>query len=59
MKVIISILTVLILFPIRFYLMYYLLTAVNATELPMFIFWVSIPFGLVVSILSEVAKNKA
>jgi hypothetical protein len=58
MKKIISILTILMLFPIRIYLMWYLLTSVGATELPMFIFWVSIPFGLLVSILSEIAKKE-
>lgn len=57
MKTVIGILTILILFPIRFYLMWYLLKAVGATELPMFIFWVSVPFGLLIAILSEVAKN--
>lgn len=57
MKTVIGILTILILFPIRVYLMWYLLNAVNATELPMFIFWVSVPFGLLIMILSEIAKN--
>jgi hypothetical protein len=57
MKTVIGILTILILFPIRIYLMWYLLKAVGATELPMFIFWVSVPFGLLIAILSEVAKK--
>ena len=51
MTKIIKIITILLLLPIRFYLMWYLLKAVNATELPMFIFWVSIPFGVLLSIL--------
>jgi len=58
MKTIIGIITILIVFPIRVYLMWYVLNAVNATELPMFIFWVSVPFGLLIMILSEIAKNK-
>lgn len=57
MKTVIGILTILILLPIRIYLMWYLLKAVGATELPMFIFWVSVPFGLLIQILSEVAKK--
>jgi hypothetical protein len=57
MKTVIGVLTILILFPIRIYLMWYLLKAVGATELPMFIFWVSVPFGLLIAILSEVAKK--
>ena len=39
--------------------MWYVLKAVNATELPMFIFWASIPVGLLVIILGEVAKSEA
>ena len=52
-------LQILIIFPTRFYLMWYVLKAVNATELPMFIFWASIPVGLLVIILGEVAKSEA
>jgi len=58
MKTIIGITTALILFPIRIYLMWYLLNAVNATELPMFLFWFYVPFGLLISILSEIAKKQ-
>ena len=54
----IGILTILILMPARVYLMWYLLTSVGATELPMFIFWVSIPLGIIMSILSEIAKKQ-
>ena len=58
MKTVIAVITILIVFPIRVYLMWYLLNAVNATELPMFIFWVSVPFGLLMSILSEIVKKQ-
>jgi hypothetical protein len=58
MKTVIGVITILIIFPIRVYLMWYLLNAVNATELPMFIFWVSVPFGLLMAILSEIAKKQ-
>ena len=57
MKKVISVIAILIVYPIRVYLMWYLLKAVNASELPMFIFWVSIPFGLGISILSETIKK--
>jgi hypothetical protein len=59
MKKAISILSILIVFPIRVYLMYYVLTAINATELPMFIFWASIPFGLLVMVVSELLKKES
>ena len=58
MKTVIGVITILIVFPIRVYLMWYLLNAVNATELPMFIFWVSVPFALLMAILSEIAKKQ-
>jgi hypothetical protein len=58
MKTVIGVITILIVFPIRVYLIWYLLNAVNATELPMFIFWVSVPFGLLMAILSEIAKKQ-
>ena len=58
MKTVIGVITNLIIFPIRVYHMWYLLNAVNATELPMFIFWVSVPFGLLMAILSEIAKKQ-
>ena len=47
----------LISFPIRVYLMWYILKSINATELPMFLFYVSIPLGLLVMILSEMIKS--
>jgi Kef-type K+ transport system membrane component KefB len=58
MKTVIGVITILIVFPIRVYLIWYLLNAVNATELPMFIFWVSVPFVLLMAILSEIAKKQ-
>ena len=58
MKKIIDVVTILILFPIRIYLLWYLLNAVNATELPMFIFWASVPFGLLIGILNQLAKSE-
>jgi hypothetical protein len=58
MKKIIDVVAILILFPIRIYLLWYLLNAVNATELPMFIFWVSVPFGLLIGILNQLAKSE-
>jgi hypothetical protein len=58
MKTIINVVAILILFPIRIYLLWYLLNAVNATELPMFIFWVSVPFALLIGILNQIAKSE-
>lgn len=52
-------LTLFIVLPIRFYLMWYILKTINATELPMFLFWVSIPLAIIISIISEVVKSKS
>jgi len=58
MKTVIAVITFLIIAPIKFYLTWYILKAVEATELPMFIFWASIPFSVLVFILSEIAKKE-
>jgi len=57
MKKVLGIITILLLAPIRFYLMWYLLKSVNATELPIFLFWVSVPLGLLLHIISEILKK--
>ncbi len=59
MKTVIGVISILIIMPMRIYIMWYLLNAVSATELPMFIFWVSVPFAVLIAILSEVAKNNS
>ena len=56
MKTAISVVSILLLFPIRFYLAYYLLESVNATELPMFLFWCTIPLALLIAIIGEIIK---
>lgn len=38
--------------PIWYYLLYKILVAVNATDLMMFLFWVYMPVGFVVAIIS-------
>ena len=58
MKVLNSIITMLLMFPIRFYLMWYILTTIGATELPMFLFWVSMPLIILTSIVSVIIDNE-
>ena len=57
MKTAIAIIQILIIFPIRFYISWYVLTTINATELPMFLFWLSIPLALILGITGEVIKH--
>lgn len=52
-------LSIFIAMPIRFYLMWYILTSINATELPMFLFWASIPIAIVLIIITESLKGES
>ena len=58
MKTVNSIITMLITFPIRFYLMWYILTTIGATELPMFLFWASMPLIILTAIVSIIINNE-
>ena len=44
--------------PIWYYLIYKLLEAAPATELMWFLFWVYVPAGLLVNILTKIAEAK-
>lgn len=55
MKTIIAILSIIVMYPIWYYLLYNLLKAVNASELNMFLFWVYVPVSVLIHILSRIA----
>lgn len=46
-----------VIMPILWYLIYKVLTMVGATELMWFLFWIYIPVGAFVHILTQIAKN--
>ncbi len=52
LKITRAILTVFVTFPLWLYLMWYILTTVEAGELQMFLFWVYVPFTLLVGVIS-------
>lgn len=48
---------VVVCWPIGFYLQYKILQSVKSTELMWFLFWVNIPFSLIVQILARVTAQ--
>lgn len=58
MKKVANVLGLLVTTPIWYYLLYKILRSVNATELMMFLFWIYVPAGLLVRILTEMAGGK-
>jgi len=43
--------------PIWYYVLYQILSGIQASELTWFLFWVYIPFGLVAHFLSQIANG--
>lgn len=57
MKAVIGILSVFIIMPIWFFLLYRILEAVNANELMWFLYYVYVPVSLLVGTLTKVVKE--
>jgi quinol-cytochrome oxidoreductase complex cytochrome b subunit len=57
MKFITSVLTVCITIPIWFYLLYKILRAVEASDLMWFLFWVYVPFLILVLLLKSIMEG--
>jgi len=53
-KIVSAILTLLIVMPIWYYLLYQILKAINASELLFFLCWVYIPSGILVLIIGKI-----
>jgi membrane protein DedA with SNARE-associated domain len=56
-KTIANVLSTFIVMPIWFYLLYKVLSAVNATELMWFLFWVYIPVGILARIIYAIVER--
>lgn len=52
-----TLLTVLVVLPIWYWLMYQVLDRINASELMWFLYWVYVPFGLLANILANLARS--
>jgi len=57
MKAVAAILGLFITMPIWFFLLYRILEAINASELTWFLYWVYVPVGIIVGVLSKVAEE--
>ena len=57
LKLIFSILYVLIVMPIWFYLLYQILVRVGASELMWFLFWIYLPIAILVMILGKIIES--
>ena len=57
LKKIVRILSVVVVAPIWYYLLYQILVRVNASELMFFLYWVYLPTTLIAGIISKVADG--
>jgi len=56
-QVIAGLLVIFITMPIWFYLLHYILTTINASELAMFLFWVYVPIQIFGAIIVHLTKQ--
>lgn len=57
MKKVSDILAVFVTAPIWFYILFQVLTAINASELTWFLYWVYVPVGLLVQLISKLVAE--
>jgi len=57
-KLILLITSLFITGPIWYYLLYKILIGVHATELMMFLYWVYVPVGILMTIISKTTEDK-
>ena len=58
MIIIAGILTLFVHLPIWFYLMYYILTTIQASELVMFLFWIYVPVSILTTIATKIIESE-
>lgn len=58
MKILSALIAVFITVPIGIYLQYMILKMLPATELMWFLFWVYVPFGLLVAVVQRLMEDK-
>jgi hypothetical protein len=56
LALLVAVMSLLLTLPIWFYLLYKILVAVNATDLMWFLYWVYVPFSLIIHIAAQAAK---
>ncbi len=58
MKLIAGLFSIFIVMPIWFYILYSILTEINASELTWFLYWVYLPVALFVGLISKYIEDK-
>jgi hypothetical protein len=56
-KAISLLLGLLVVLPIWYFLLYRILSAINASELMWFLYWVYLPVGIIVQFISKIAED--
>lgn len=57
LKIITGIISVLVVMPIWYYLLYKILIAIGASELMWFLFWIYLPLGILTQILVKITNS--
>lgn len=57
LKLINGLIALFVTLPIWYYLLYKVLEAVNASELMWFLYWIYVPIGIIIAILTKVAES--
>jgi hypothetical protein len=57
MKALLAFATVFITMPIWYYLLYKILTAVNATDLMWFLYWAYLPFSIFIGLATKLGEK--
>lgn len=58
LKIINGVLWAFVVTPIWYFLLYRILTAVNATELMWFLYWIYLPAGLVIQFILKITESE-
>jgi hypothetical protein len=58
MKTASKIIAICLTLPIWYYIMYYILTQINASELVWFLYWVYVPFGVFVNVVNKLIEKE-
>ena len=57
LKIISGVLAICVTMPIWYFLLYRILTAVDASELMWFLYWIYLPTALIVQVLSKIVES--
>jgi hypothetical protein len=58
LQTVVGIVSVFVVAPIWYYLLYKILASINATELMWFLYWIYLPVALIMGIISKITESK-